>query len=394
MSQDQRGCFDVVLKVLALVMAVGLVICLPLALAGRSFGRVLFRPAALSSVVQNSVLESGALESAMRKSLLSRDWFESVTTGEDDITRYFEHLSPGEREEIFYALLPVNWIESQINQLLGEFYAWLEDENPVPDLVLDLVPLKTNLLRGGINAFVETVVDSWPSCKPEQVEALQREFFEGGQLTKTLCEPPEPLRSRVVDLATIAFEEQVRLLPDATPLIDDSTDHEELFALKEQLRFFRAIMLWGWMLPLSLLGLIMAFVIRSWRDFGRWWGLPLLLGGIGSLLLALILSAARVDLIKEWTGSLVAGGPLIEVFTTGLNALYRAGIRPLWLQAMIVITIGLLLWFISRGARAKAQVVKSTVTEAPTTVAAPIQTPHGLGGEQEEEGEPPAGIFG
>jgi hypothetical protein len=394
MSQDHRSCFDTVLKVLALVMAVGLVISLPLALAGRSFGRVLFRPIVLSSVVQNSVLESGVLESAMRRSLLSREWFDSIRTGEEDVARYFEHLSPGEREEIFYALLPTDWIESQINQLLREFYKWLDDENPVPVFMLDLVPLKTNLLRGGINAFVDTVVDSWPSCKPEQVEALQQEFFEGGQLPETLCEPPEPLRSRVVDLATIAFEEQVRLLPDAAPLIEDSTTHEELFTLKEQLRFFRAIMLWGWMLPLSLLGLIMTFAIRSWRDFGRWWGLPLLLGGIGSLLLALMLSAAQEGIIREWTAGLSAGGPISEIFTTGLNALYRAGMRPLWIQAMIVLMISLLLWFISRRAQAKPQVVKSTVKEAPTAIAAPLQAPSELEVEQEEEGEPPEGIFG
>jgi hypothetical protein len=186
MSQDHRSCFDTILKVLALVMAVGLVTSLPIALAGRSYGRALFRPAVLSSVVKNSVLETGALESAMRGSLLSQEWLDTIATGEGDIARYFKRLSPGEREEIFYALLPTNWVETQINQLLREFYAWIDNENPFPAFVLDMVPLKTNLLQGGINTFVDTVVDSWPSCKPEQVEALQREFFEEGQLPKDL----------------------------------------------------------------------------------------------------------------------------------------------------------------------------------------------------------------
>jgi hypothetical protein len=155
---------------------------------------------------------------------------------------------------------------------------------------------------------------------------MQQAFFEGGSLPEELCEPPEPMRSRVVDLASIGFEDQVRLLPEAVSLIEPEAPTEDFLAVKEQLRFFRALALWGWMLPLSLLGLIMAFAIRKWRDFGRWWGIPLLLGGLGTLFIAFIMSAVREELVSSWATNIIQIGPVREFLSTGFNALYGAGL--------------------------------------------------------------------
>ena len=58
------------------------------------------------------------------------------------------------------------------------------------------------------------------------------------------------------------------------------------FRLKQGLRLVRALARWGWLLPLSTLGLIAAVVARSWPQLLRWWGVPLAgAGGTGLLLL-------------------------------------------------------------------------------------------------------------
>jgi hypothetical protein len=394
MGQGQRSCFGMGLKFIAFIMAVGLIISMPFALAGRSFGRVLFRPGILGGVLRESILGSGAIEDILRSKLLTDEIFTSIS-GEDEILgRYFEYLSPGEREEIFLALLPPNWVEEQFSTGIREISAWLDDDRPVPKLALDITPLKAKLLGGGITTFVDIVVDSWPSCKPEQVEALQRAFFEGGQLPEDICEPPEPMRSRVVDLASIGFEEQVRILPEKVPLLETDESPQDFLALKEQLRFFRAISLWGWMLPLSLLGLIMALVIRTWKDVGRWWGIPFILGGVGALFVALLLSAARAEVVSSWSANMTASAALQGVFSAGLNALYRAGLRPLWLQGIFVVMIGLVLWLISRrGGKARSMAAPAVIE--PATVARPIvETDASAHEPEEEEGEPPEGIFG
>ena len=393
MSQEQRGCLGIGLKIFALVLVVGLILSLPLALAGRSFGRVIFRPAILSAVVRNSVLASGVLDAALQESL-SHETLQKITDGEDDLWRFFEYLTAGEREEILRAVLPEEWVENQFTQVMRNFYAWLNDDQPMPSIALDLEPLKTNLLRGGINTFVDTVVDSWPSCKPEQVEALQQEFFQGGGFSGALCEPPEPWRARVIDLAMIGFEDQVRQLPESIPLIEPIISMEDLAATKNTLRGFRTLMLWGWMLPFSLLGLIMAFVVRSWPDVGRWWGVPLLWAAGGTFLLALLLSAIRDDLISEWLGGGLGAAALQSVFTAALNGLYTAGLGTLWLQAFMVCGIGLVLWLAGRRAGRKAQ----SKPDAGPPIAASGETKILAQDEQEtefdEQGEPPAGIFG
>jgi hypothetical protein len=394
MSQDQRSCFETGLKIIAVVMVIGLVLCMPLALAGRSFGRVFFRPAILSAVLRNSVIGSGALEGLIKGNVLSRELFDTISGEEEQIRRYFDYLSPGEREEIILALIPPDWIENQFTQVLQDFFEWLDDDRPVPKLVLDLAPLKANLLGGGINTFVDIVIDSWPSCKQEQVEQLQRSFFESGQLLKDLCEPPEPLRSRVVDLASIGFEKQVRQIPESILLVETDAPGDDFLAMKEQLRFFRALSLWGWMLPLSLLGLIMAFAIRTWKDFGRWWGIPLLLGGVGTLFVALILSALREDLLVAWSSGIINAGPLQDIFKTGLDALYGAGLRTIWLQGFSVVIIGFVLWYLSRRTRGKPVKMEEPIPEEIPSAVTQIDAPTHQELEIDEEGEPPAGIFG
>ncbi len=393
MSQDRRGCFETGLKAIAVLMAIVLILSIPLALGARSFGRVLFRPAILTEVLRQSILSSPVLEDAVQENQLSREFFGLISDGEDEIGRYFEYLSPGERDEIFRALLPQDWLENQFAQLLLDFFHWLDDDRAYPQLALEVAPLKAKLLRGGITTFVDVIVDSWPSCKPDQVDRMQQSFFERGVLPQELCEPPEPMRSRVVDLASIGFEEQVRLLPGTIPLIEPDAAPEDMLALKEQLRFYRAITLWGWMLPLSLLGLIMAFAIRQWRDFGRWWGLPLLLGGVGTFFLAMLLGVGREDLVSTWAGSVAPGTIFQDLVRDILEALYIAGLRPLWLQSAVIIALALLLWWISRRSRSKGS---SAPAESPRTqqVDTKILEPEIPDLEDEETGEPPSGIFG
>ncbi len=393
MSQDRRGCLETGLKAIAVLMAIVLILSIPLALGARSFGRVLFRPAILTEVLRQSILSSPVLEDAVQENQLSREFFGLISDGEDEIGRYFEYLSPGERDEIFRALLPQDWLENQFAQLLLDFFHWLDDDRAYPQLALEVAPLKAKLLRGGITTFVDVIVDSWPSCKPDQVDRMQQSFFERGVLPQELCEPPEPMRSRVVDLASIGFEEQVRLLPGTIPLIEPDAAPEDMLALKEQLRFYRAITLWGWMLPLSLLGLIMAFAIRQWRDFGRWWGLPLLLGGVGTFFLAMLLGAGREDLVSTWAGSVAPGTIFQDLVRDILEALYTAGLRPLWLQSVVIIALALLLWWISRRSRSKGS---SAPAESPRTqqVDTKILEPEIPDLEDEETGEPPSGIFG
>jgi len=393
MSHDQKSCFDTALKIIAVVMVVGLILSMPIALAGRSFGRVIFRPVILTRVLRDSVLGSGALEGIIQGNVLAREIFNTFSGGEDEIGRYFEYLSPGEREEILLALVPPHWIEDQFSECIREFFAWLDSDHDLPKLALDLTPLKAQLLGGGINTFVDVVVDSWPSCKPDQVETMQQAFFEGGSLPKELCEPPEPMRSRVVDLASIGFEEQVRLLPEDVPLIEPGAPIENYLAVKEQLRFFRAITLWGWMLPLSLLGLIMALAIRKWRDFGRWWGVPLLLGGVGTLFIAFVMSAVREELITSWVTNIIPVGGFQDILHTGLDALYGAGLRPLWFQVFMVVGIGLVLWLVSRRGKRKPRTMQPEQIETPPATTHILEPTH-PDEEVVDEGEPPSGIFG
>lgn len=59
----------------------------------------------------------------------------------------------------------------------------------------------------------------------------------------------------------------------------------EPLILKQQLRLIRTLMGLVWLVPLGLLLLILLLRVRSLNSLGWWWGIPLLLGGTGTLLL-------------------------------------------------------------------------------------------------------------
>ncbi len=127
---------------------------------------------------------------------------------------------------------------------------------------------------------VETIVASWPECTADDVNRLlgigavpEREGFP-------YCEPPEPLRGVLVRSVSGALRILGESLPASLPIVDqDFRDTGSLLQVKEQVRLVRFVARWGILVSLSLLGVIMALAVRSWRGLARWWGIPLLLGG-------------------------------------------------------------------------------------------------------------------
>ena len=51
------------------------------------------------------------------------------------------------------------------------------------------------------------------------------------------------------------------------------------------MRTLRAFSRAGWLLPLSMLGLIVAVAVRSWPQLLRWWGGSTLAAGVGTFLM-------------------------------------------------------------------------------------------------------------
>ncbi len=402
--ERSSGCLNKGMKVIAIVVALVFILVLPLTLVGRDLAKVIFSPENVSGILRNRLLGSGFVDNIAAEGFLSERWFDEIGIGGGELKPMFQYLSQAEREEILTTLMPPEWVDAQLDNIIRSFFTWLDSDQPAPRLAIDLVPIKEGLLKGGLRRMLDTLIDSWPSCTTDEIDSMSQELMRTGEIPIEVCEPPEPYRSQVLDYAITELGNLIRGQPDKLQLIKslDATPAEVL-AFKGQLQFLKSVMMWGWFLPASLLGVIMILTIRSMRDIGHWWGIPLLIGGLLSLMVIGVVSAGRGDLIRDMLKDFAAvGTPFYRAFEIALLGMFIAVIRLAFFHALLIIGAGFTLWLIARrlSKRVEPQVTlesepgeTDTTTEGVSGIPAPPPVPPLGSGPDDEEG-PPSGIFG
>ena len=397
------GCVNFGIKMLALAVAIVFILILPLTLLGRDMAKVIFSPEKISTILRSELLESGFVTDVAAESFLTADFFEVDESSSGDLKPMFQYLSEAEREEILVTLLPAEWIDAQLEGIVHAFFTWIDSEQVQPRIAIDLQPFKQGLLRGGLRRIIDTLIDSWPSCTTDEVEVMAQELLRTGQLPIEVCEPPEPYRSQVMDLAIIELGTLIRDQPNKISLSESlDTPAKEIVEIRGQLRFLRSLMMWAWFLPVSLLGIIMILRIRSISDVGQWWGIPLLVGGLLSLAIFGLINAGRQDLIADSIPDAVPlGTPFywaVEAITLGL---FIAVVRLAFFHALLIAVAGFVLWLITRlvGKRGKPQkaLIQKTDDAGPGKQVSGIPAPPPVppfGSGLEDEDNPPSGIFG
>lgn len=390
----------------AILLAAVMIFTLPFAIAARDLGAVLFSPQRVGTILESRLVESGAIER-----ILTRTLFEDlgVRGGDDWYRRATEHLSEPERQELVDLLVPAGWVEDQVTSLSESLFAWIQSEQLEPELSLDLLPVKARLLGESLDLAVEIFVDSWPSCTPEEVERLEQALDDDGSFPEIVCEPPEPLRRSIVDLATRSLAAETSRMPDRIDLIGlGSVSLQELLTVKNSLRRTQALLAWSWLVPMAALGPIMAFKVRDVEDLGRWWGAPLFFTGVSTLLLNLVFRGFRPALIEQiLSGEAVADPIQFEVIAPILDGVMAQVLRLMLLHALLLALVGAGAWFMATrrrripdkgssaaGGSAELEPQGFTVEGERQEPSPPPIPSMGTPEDDEQEGGPPSGIFG
>ncbi len=310
-----------------------------------------------------------------------------------DLEGAAQHLSPDERDALIDRLLPATWVEAQILRVTTDFFAWFDSPATRLQLSVDLAPVRAALRGEAAAGLVEAMVESWPACTLDDVTRMLGLGVVPGQEGFPYCELPEPLRGLLVGALSGGMRLLAEGLPAELPVVDrDFGDAEDLMLAKEQVRLVRFVSRWGILASFSLLGLIMALAVRSWRDLARWWGVPLLLGGLLSFAPVLLggpLLRLMLARFMAGAGAIPALGNLVEALS---GAIREAVLGPQAAQA-VLLTIGglvlMLLGFVRRRPRLPAA----------AEMAAEVPSPAGLFPAAEEDeppvdGKRPSGMFG
>ena len=385
------GCTPLLLNALAVLLAAAFVVALPLAIVAHDVGRIAFSADAVSDVIANRLVEGGAFRRLFMSALFSGEGQSS------EIAQALAALDPSEQDEAMRILVPEGWASDQVARLVSGLYAWIDSPRPAPDLSLDLRPLRENLLTGAAVQLVELVVDSWPACTLEQLDQMSQAAAATGEVPLTYCEPSEPFRGLLVEFVTTVLRDQARQMQTIVPLGQDLAQglgSGDVGVFKEQLRLLRLVARGGWMLAVSILGLIMAVAIRSWKALGRWWGIPLIMAGAACLLIALVgggLAAGALESATTAAGEDVFSAAIPAVLSGVLDQVLGRILAHALLAAVAGVALLLAGNFLGRRLRPEesgplGDEIAPSTSEAPATARRVARPP--------ESGDKPSGLFG
>jgi hypothetical protein len=355
MSQS-NGCLGTMIKLIAGFLVILFILTLPISLLIFDVSQVVFSPEILSEKVTTELIDSGVLRSFVTDQLLSPDFLEEMSPGDIDFMQIVSDLSPGDRETLVDIVLPSGWITNQIAGVFNALNVWIDNDEPLPKLVLDIQPFIDRLRRGGAEEILEMIVDSWPSCSPDQNAQIRDALQRSEEVPILQCEPPEPFRERLMGYANEMTTEFLREIPSEFTLSGEEMDPQEAveaLAVKEWIRLVRTLSRSIWLIPISLLGLIMAFAIRSWSELSRWWGIPLLISGVIIFGYVLLTPIAREQLLVRSLEDIRYDSPAVyQMVELVGNALVDVILGLLIFHALLIGGIGLVIlvvgWLIGR----------------------------------------------
>jgi hypothetical protein len=269
----------------------------------------------------------------------------------------------------FDVVVPPGYVDDLTETAVDGLYDYLETGDPnQANLTLDVTPM-VDRLRGepGQQAAL-SLVQSLPACD----QPLTPEQLQAGQIPLNNCVPPNV----PVETAALALHQAMVDVLDENPQVigegvirlnlfeSGQVNQAQLQQLQRVQRTFVFLQQWGWTLwfmPLLCLALIFTLVIRSVSQWGHWWGWPLLLAGLITLVLAAMVPAVLLVYSRTAVSLTADGGLTLATLSRRLaQNLSDLWLRRVLIQAGIVTFIGfafVVFGFVgSRGAESQADV--------------------------------------
>ena len=229
----------------------------------------------------------------------------TVVTQNPNLPTFVKTLTVSNWEATISSVLPPQELKVITDEALDSIFDYVNRR--LDSVVISVIPLKHHLIGPAGVEVVKQILRAQPACTPEQLQAIALGFLTGGDIL--LCSPPED----VVALLTPVIESQIQVLsvaiPDQITLVPEGlsgTPNDPRLRLNN----LRLILLLSPLLPVTFLIAATIFAVRDLKGWLNWWGWPLMLTGMGSLLLA-------------WLGS-----PIVGLIVRGFIQIQGASFIP------------------------------------------------------------------
>lgn len=350
------------LRLIAIPLLALFILLFPISLMMRNIGQLVFDPQTTQGLIKDQFLEGDQLSIAIQQ--MARSLLQAQTGDSEDlapvIEKGFAALDDQDWVAITDLITPRNLILDTSEDVVSALVAWLDSEEAVPQLSIQLQPWKDNIEQSG-EEIVRIVLNALPDCTLEEMgsqilDGLSGE--EGLSAAIPACKPAEPLYSTFVENSGGFVRSFIERMPEQINLSELPIQGlDELARVKEILQQARFILSWSWVLVLGVGLLSVGMAAKDWDGAMRWAGWPALLAGVGTVLLAGSLGLASGDLLLRLAANFLQGGPteaasLMQALLGGIGIGLA---QPLYWQGGVTLGLGLLLLVGARylGAEAK-----------------------------------------
>lgn len=244
-------------------------------------------------------------------------------------------------EKTLSALLPPDELKALTNNGLDSIFDYLNGKTDSASI--SLLPFKQHLVGESGVAAAKQILSAQPACTQEQLTQMGLNLISGGDLI--LCNPP----AEVLDVFTPMIESQLQFLtvgiPDQITVIKGNQSGT-LDDPRIQLNRVRAAMKLTPILPLLFLFGLTILAVRSLKDWLKWWGVPFLVTGGISALIALLGSPVLSLLLQraiQNQGTDKMPPALRSMVQETVGAVSRQVLSPIVVEGLFLVVIGIVM---------------------------------------------------
>ena len=291
---------------------------------------------AFSSATYKKAFEEQGLYQRMPEILASA--LTTTITGNQGTLPFLQTVKVEDWQNIISFLLPPEELEALSDNALDSTFDYLNLKTDTA--TISLMPIKSRLVGdSGMNVVLQ-ILRLQPECTVEQLTQMALGFL-GGQIA--LCNPPP----QAVELMTPLIQSQLQALVSAFPnevtfIADARSGTPEDPRLK--LNTARSVITLTPILPALFLFGIVLFAVRTLREWFIWWGWPLMITGLLSVVIALV-GSPLVGLILQFlirTQISILIPPVLSAsIAETASAVAREILSPIVIEGIILAVVGL-----------------------------------------------------
>jgi hypothetical protein len=267
---------------------------------------------------------------------------------------YLKNLDVGDWERMFSIILTPEWTKSQSENILDQFFNFLDSDEQKLTITVSIVGLKENLAGQKGMEFIRILIDAQPPCTETLldliIEAAAGDFSPDQLL---LCRPPEWVMDELAPTMEAALDLVIDDLPDQIVLrksvfVEDENASTSSFIDRPQKTFqaVRTLMRFSPILPSIFLVLITLFAVRSLKDLLFWWGIPFMVVGVSVLGMGLFARplmdwGLETFILNRIQGTIDPG--ILELIVDSIELLIQSYVRLIANQSALIAYLGIIM---------------------------------------------------